>query len=146
MLNHFKQPDHIDWKDAVRRATGTKPPTVRLIIPQEVIGELDRQKYGQGDLAKRAAAAIKYLDTALLTAPPGHPVQIRDGVTLETRLAPPGPSHVIDVDWEILMCADELHHLNPTAGVHVLTNDRNMRLRAGQLNLPTLTLDASHRT
>ncbi|MFD7828468.1 PIN domain-containing protein [Streptomyces sp. MJM8645] len=145
MLNHFNHPDAIDWRKAVRHATGKKASAIRLIVPQEVIGELDRQKYGQGDLARRANAAIRYLDTALLTAPPGEPVQIREGVTIETRLAPPGPAHVIDVDWEILMCADELHHLNPAARVHVLTNDRNMGLRASQLHLPTLTLDNHYR-
>ncbi|MET8704674.1 PIN domain-containing protein [Kitasatospora sp. NPDC004723] len=140
MLNHYNRPDTIDWRTVVRRAIGQRVTAVRLIVPQEVIGELDRQKYGEGDLARRATSAIRYLDTALLTAPPGQPAQIRENVTLETRLAPPGPAHNTDTDWQILMCADELHHLNPTAGVHVLTNDRNMRLRAGQLQLPTLTL------
>lgn len=142
MLNHWQQPDQIKWRD-VFRAAGERVPLTRLVVPLRVVDELDRQKYGEGDLARKAATAIRFLERVLNGVAPGEQVQLRDGVVLEIWVNT--DSRDVDADLAILHCAADLDGLHPGAGVRVLTDDVGMRLRAQQMNLKVMTLPASHR-
>ena len=57
MLNHWQQPG--DVRRELFKESGEAVPLTRLLVPLRVIDELDRQKYGSGDLAKKAATAIR---------------------------------------------------------------------------------------
>ncbi|MGW2539907.1 PIN domain-containing protein [Kitasatospora sp. NPDC001574] len=145
MLNHWNSPSAVVWQE-VLKAGGRPTKTVRLVVPDAVIGELDQQKYGQGDLAKRAATALVYLERTLRDTAPGQPVEIRPGVTLEVRMSPPGPREAIqDVDWHILQAASDLQQLNPASTVLVLCDDTAMKLRARQIGLDTFCLPNKER-
>jgi predicted ribonuclease YlaK len=118
---------------------------VRLVVPIVVIDELDRQKYGDGILAKRAATAIRYLDRQLTGSTPGAAVPLAKNVTLEVAFDSVPNQAAMDADRRILMCAADLDQLRPEAGTRVLTNDTNMRLRALHLGLRTLALPEKYR-
>ncbi|MFJ6770956.1 PIN domain-containing protein [Kitasatospora sp. NPDC091257] len=143
MLNHWKQPEDVDWKTLLS-GEGLDGKRARLVVPLVVIDELDRQKYGDGALARRAATAIRYLERKLDRAAPGEAVKLREGVTLEVRLDPPGHRRA-EPDLEILRCAADLDGLVPGVGVRVLTDDYGMRLRAQSMGLATLRLPAAYR-
>ncbi|MEW1912327.1 PIN domain-containing protein [Kitasatospora sp. NPDC085895] len=142
MLNHWRQPEDIDWKELLRAEKLNGP--ARLVVPLVVIDELDRQKYGNGALATKATTAIRYLERKLAGAPAGEAVGLRPGVTLEVRLDPPG-HRLGEADVEILLCAAELNQLLPSAGTRVLTDDTGMRLRAQSMGLTPLRLPAQYR-
>jgi hypothetical protein len=143
MLNHWQQPGDVRWRELFRER-GEVVPLARLVVPLRVIDELDRQKYGSGDLAKKAATAIRYLDRVLADSPAGEPVELRTGEsTLEVWLDTDDRSS--DADLAILRCAADLANLHPGTGARVLTDDVGMRLRAGQLNLPVVRLPAAYR-
>jgi predicted ribonuclease YlaK len=89
------------------------------VSPLRVIDELDRQKYGQGDLAKKAATAIRYLERVLTGTLPGQPVQLRQGATLEVRVDTDDRGG--DADLSILRCAADLDNLHQDTGARVLT-------------------------
>lgn len=71
MLNHWRQPGDILWRE-VFKAGGESVPLTRLVVPLRVIDELDRQKYGDGDLARKAATVIRYLERVLKGSQPGQ--------------------------------------------------------------------------
>ncbi|MFJ3973412.1 PIN domain-containing protein [Streptomyces parvus] len=142
MLNHFKQPGDIPWGD-VLRAEGESVTQARLIVPLRVLDELDAQKYGQGDLAKKAATAIRYLERTLKDAAPGAQVKLRKDATLEVWVDTDDRGG--DADLSILRCAADLDRLHPETGARVLTNDFGMRLRAQQMDLKGLCLPLEHR-
>ncbi|MFJ6385880.1 PIN domain-containing protein [Kitasatospora sp. NPDC092039] len=143
MLNHWQQPENIDWK-ALLVEEGLDGKRVRLLVPLVVVDELDRQKYGDGALARKAATAIRYLERKFEGAAPGEAVKLREGVTLEVRLDPPGHRR-IEPDLEILRCAADFTGLVPGAGTRVLTDDYGMRLRAHSMGLATLRLPGTYR-
>ncbi|MFB7380819.1 PIN domain-containing protein [Kitasatospora purpeofusca] len=143
MLNHWQQPENIDWKTLLA-GEGLDGKHARLVVPLVVIDELDRQKYGNGPLAVKAATAIRYLERKLAGAAPAEAVKLREGVTLEVRLDPPGHRRA-EPDLEILRCAAELEGIVPAAGTRVLTDDYGMRLRAQGMGLATLRLPAAYR-
>ncbi|MGW1878600.1 PIN domain-containing protein [Streptomyces sp. NPDC001975] len=142
MLNHWQQPGDILWRD-VFRAQGERIPDTRLVVPLRVIDELDKQKYGQGDLARKAATAIRYLERVLRNRQPGEPVRLRDGATLEVWVDTDDRGG--DADLSILRCAADLDNLHPATGARVLTDDVGMRLRAHQLGLKVVRLPEAHR-
>ncbi|WP_329556522.1 PIN domain-containing protein [Streptomyces sp. NBC_00696] len=144
MLNHWQQPGDILWRD-VFRAQRERIPDTRLVIPLRVIDELDRQKYGpsSGDLARKAATAIRYLERVLRDRQPGESVHLRDGVTLEVWVDTDDRGG--DADLSILRCAADLDNLHPATGARVLTDDVGMRLRAHQLGLKVVCLPEAHR-
>lgn len=142
MLNHWRQPGDIRWRD-VFKAAGENVPQTRLVIPLRVIDELDRQKYGQGDLARKAATAIRYLERVLKNSQPGEAVRLREDTTLEIWVDTDDRSG--DADLSILRSAADLDALHPTTGVRVLTDDIGMRLRAKQMGLKTFRLPEDHR-
>jgi len=142
MLNHWHQPGDILWRD-VLRPQGENASHIRLVVPLRVLDELDRQKYGQGDLAKKAATAIRYLERVLDNSQPGEPVQVRQDTTLEVWIDTDDRGS--DADLSILRCAADLDNLHPDTGARVLTDDFGMRLRAQQLNLKVLRLPEAHR-
>ncbi len=142
MLNHWRQPGDVLWRD-VFKAQGEDILLTRLVIPLRVIDELDRQKYGQGDLAKKAATAIRYLERVLKDSLPGQPVQLRQGATLEVWVDTDDRGG--DADLSILRCAADLDNLHQDTGARVLTDDVGMRLRAQQLGLKVLRLPQDHR-
>jgi predicted ribonuclease YlaK len=113
------------------------------VVPLRVIDELDSQKYGQGQLAERAATAIRYLERALEGSHPGEPVELRQGVVLEVWVD--GDDRGSDADLSILRCAADLNSLHPATGARVLTDDFGMRLRAQQMGLKSVRLPADHR-
>lgn len=144
ILNWWDQPHTINWQQLFKDE-GIVAPLARLVVPLVVIEELDRQKYGDGLLAKRAATAIRYLDRKLTGVAPGTPVELTKHATLEVSLDQlPHPSGV-DADLRILTCAADLDQLLPDAGTRVLTDDTNMRLRAAHMALRTLRLPENHR-
>ena len=63
MLNHWVHPGDIRWRE-ILKIQEEDAKLARLVIPLRVVDELDRQKYGQGDLARKAQI------TARLSAPP----------------------------------------------------------------------------
>lgn len=142
MLNHWQQPGGIRWEQVLKHE-GLSSGPVRLVVPLQVVDELDRQKYGQGDLAKRAATAIRYLERVLRETAPGEAVEVRPGASLEVWM--PTDDRGRDVDLSILECATDLDGLRPDAGARVLTGDLNMRLRARQMGLKTLSLTEDYR-
>ncbi|MEV4261094.1 PIN domain-containing protein [Kribbella sp. NPDC049584] len=142
MLNHWRQPGDILWRE-VLRDQGEDTRVVRLVVPLQVIDELDRQKYGEGELAKRAATAIRYLERVLDGTPPGEAVELRPGVSLEVWVDTDDRGS--DVDLAILRCAGDLAGLCPDTGARVLTNDFGMRLRARQMGLTPVRLPDDHR-
>jgi hypothetical protein len=101
MLNHWRQPGDVLWRE-VLKAQGEDGAMVRLVVPLRVVDELDRQKYGQGDLARRAATAIRYLERVLKDSQPGEPVKVRRGATLELAF----------LGW---FCAGEVDHRDQVA-------------------------------
>ena len=125
------------------RPRARTPPLTRLVIPLRVIDELDRQKYGQGDLAKKAATAIRFLERVLADSPPGQPVQLRQGATMEVWVD--ADDRGGDADLSILRCAADLDNLHQGTGARVLTDDVCMRLRAQQMGLKVLRLPQDHR-
>jgi PIN domain len=137
MLNHWRQPGDIHWRE-VLKSQEEDANLARLVIPLKVIDELDRQKYGQGDLAKRAATAIRYLERVLRDSKPGQPVQLRLDATLEAWVDTDDRSG--DADLSILRCAADLDNLHRDTGGRVLTDDIGMRLRAQQMSLKVLRL------
>lgn len=143
MLNHWQQPGDIKWRE-VFKVEDENIPLARLVIPLRVIDELDRQKYGQKDLARRAATAIRYLERILKDSQPGQPVQLpRSEATLEVWLDTDDRGE--DVDLAILRCAADLDNLHRDTGARVLTDDIGMRLRAQQMGLKVLRLPEDHR-
>ncbi|WP_158711506.1 PIN domain-containing protein [Streptomyces xylophagus] len=157
MLNHWSQPGDVDWRE-VLKAPGEETRLCRLIVPLTVIDELDRQKYGQGQLAKRAATAIRYLDHVLKGCNPGTPTRLREDATLEVWSDT--DERGTDADLAILRCAadldilhaprirlvwDEVDHLHPERGSRVLTDDVGMRLRANQMGLRVVSLPEKYR-
>ncbi|MFJ9626646.1 PIN domain-containing protein [Streptomyces sp. NPDC101175] len=142
MLNHWHQPGDILWRK-VFRDQGERVPETRLVVPLRVIDELDKQKYGQGDLARKAATAIRYLERELRGRQPGEPVRLRDGTTLEVWVDTDDRGG--DADLSILRCAADLDNLHPSTGARVLTDDVGMRLRAHQLGLKVVQLSEEHR-
>ena len=142
MLNHWQQPGDILWRD-VFKAQRERIPDTRLVIPLRVIDELDKQKYGQGDLARKAATAIRYLERVLRDRQPGERARLRDGVTLEAWIDTDDRGG--DADLSILRCAADLDNLHPTTGARVLTDDVGMRLRAHQLGLKVVRLPEAYR-
>lgn len=142
MLNHWRQPCDILWRE-VFKAEGENIPLARLIIPLRVIDELDRQKYGQGDLARKAATVIRYLERVLKDSQPGQPVQLRREATLEVWVD--ADDRGGDADLSILRCAVDLDNLHRDISVRVLTDDVGMRLRAQQMGLRVLRLPENYR-
>ncbi|MFD3820143.1 PIN domain-containing protein [Streptomyces rubiginosohelvolus] len=142
MLLHWQQAGDIKWREVLKEQGETELVT-RLVVPLTVLDELDRQKYGQGELGKKAATVIRYLDRTLKDAAPGAPVELRSGVTLEVWLDTDERGE--DADLSILRCAADLDGLHPTTGARVLTGDIGMRLRAGQMRLKTVRLPEAHR-
>lgn len=142
MLNHWQQPGDILWRD-IFKDEGEKVPLTRLVIPLRVIDELDKQKYGQGDLARKAATAIRYLERVLKDSQPGEPVRLRDCATLEAWVDTDDRGG--DADLSILHCAADLDNLHPSTGARVVTDDTGMRLRAQQLGLKVVRLPEAHR-
>ncbi|MFF4349999.1 PIN domain-containing protein [Streptomyces sp. NPDC001530] len=142
MLNHWQQPGDIRWRDLFK-AQDEKVPLTRLVVPLRVIDELDKQKYGQGDLARKAATAIRYLERVLKDSQPGEPVKLREGATLEVWVDTDDRGG--DADLSILRCAADLDNLHPDTGARVLTDDVGMRLRAHQLGLKVVRLPEAHR-
>ena len=142
MLNHWAQPGDIRWREVLRTSRESAV-LARLVIPLRVIDELDRQKYGQGDLARKAATAIRYLERVLRDGKPGQPVRLRDDATLEVWAEADDRSG--DADLSILRCAADLDNLHPDSGARVLTGDTGMRLRAWQMGLKTLQLPEDSR-
>lgn len=108
-----------------------------------VARHLDKQKYGQGDLARKAATAIRYLERVLKDSQPGEPVRLREGVTLEVWVDTDDRGG--DVDLSILRSAADLDNLHQDTGARVLTDDIGMRLRAHQLGLKVVRLPEKHR-
>ncbi|MCT9932430.1 PIN domain-containing protein [Planotetraspora sp. A-T 1434] len=144
ILVWWAQPGDIDWR-GVLAEQGIEAAAVRLVVPIVVIDELDRQKYGDGVLAQRAAKAIRYLDRRLTGSDPGAAVPLAKSATLEVAIDSVRDRAAMDADWRILMCAADLDQLHPEAGTRVLTNDTNMRLRALHLGLKTLALPEKYR-
>ncbi|WP_338907664.1 PIN domain-containing protein [Streptomyces nigra] len=142
MLNHWSQPGDIRWRD-VLKAQGETDPLTRLVVPLRVIDELDKQKYGQGELAKRATTAIRYLERVLQGSQPGDAVQLRQGTTIEVWVDTDDRGS--DADLAILRCAADLDNLHPSTGSRVLTDDFGMRLRAQQVGLKVVSLPQSHK-
>jgi len=142
MLNHWRQPGDVLWRD-VFKAQGEDVPLTRLVIPLRVVDELDRQKYGQGDLAKKAATAIRFLERILADGLPGQPVHLRQGATLEVWVDTDDRGG--DADRSILRCATDLDNLHQDTGARVLTDDVGMRLRAQQMGLKVRRLPQDHR-
>ncbi|MFC8125968.1 PIN domain-containing protein [Streptomyces sp. NPDC057302] len=142
MLNHWRQPSDVLWRE-VLRGQGENTPQTRLVVPLCVVDELDRQKYGQGELAKRAATAIRFLESTVQNSRPGQPVSLRQGVTLEIWVDTDDRRG--DTDLSILRCAADLANLHPDTGARVLTDDIGMRLRAQQMDLRAVRLPGDHR-
>jgi len=142
MLNHWRPPGDVLWRE-VFKAQGEDVKVTRLVVPLRVIDELDRQKYGNGELARRAATAVRYLERVLNGSHPGRPVQLRQGVVLEVWVDADDRSG--DVDLSILRCAADLANLHPATGARVLTDDVGMRLRAQQMGLRVMRLPEDHR-
>jgi hypothetical protein len=144
MLNHWQQPDGVKWRDVFRNL-GENVQLTRLVVPLTVIDELDRQKYGpaDGDLAKRATKAIRYLERTLKDSQAGRPVRLREDATLEVWGGTEDRSG--DADLAILRCAADLDSLHPGVGTRVLTGDFGMRLRAQQMRLKVMSLPAEYR-
>jgi hypothetical protein len=143
MLNHWQQPGDIRWRDVLRARTETSA-MARLVIPLRVLDELDKQKYGRddGDLARKAATAIRYLERILRDGRPGRPVRLRDDATLEVWSEDDRGG---DADLAILRCAADLHNLCSGTGARVLTADLGMRMRAHQMGLQVLELPEGFR-
>ncbi|MFF1715555.1 PIN domain-containing protein [Streptomyces sp. NPDC058268] len=142
MLNHWRQPSDVRWRE-VLKGQGENTPQTRLVVPLCVVDELDRQKYGQGELAKRAATAIRFLESTLQSSRPGQPVSLRQGVTLEIWVDTDDRRG--DTNLSILRCAADLANLHPDTGARVLTDDIGMRLRAQQMDLRAVRLPGDHR-
>jgi len=142
MLNHWRQPGDVLWRK-VFKDQGEDIPLTRLVVPLRVIDELDRQKYGQGDLARKAATAIRFLDRILKGTQPGEPVELRKDAVLEIWVDTDDRGG--DADLSILRCAADLDSLHPATGARVLTDDVGMRLRAQQLGLKVMHLPEDHR-
>lgn len=144
MLNHWQQPGDVRWREFFKISLDQKVPLTRLVVPLAVIDELDRQKYGQGDLARKAATAIRYLDRVLAGSRPGQPVPLRQGeATLEVWVDTDDRGG--DTDLSILRCAADLDRLHPATGARVLSDDVGMRLRAQQMELEVLRLPEEYR-
>ena len=73
VLIHWRRPAKIGWPEVLREwdeAAGT----ARIVVPLRVIDELDRQKYGDGPLAKRAGRALRGLYDTFKDHTAGRPV------------------------------------------------------------------------
>lgn len=142
MLIHWRRPSEISWRE-VLKGQGESAVLARLVVPLQVVDELDKQKYGEGRLADRATNALRYLYEALKGRKPGQSAQIRTDASLEIWVDTDERGR--DADLAILRCAADLNALHPPVGARVLTGDLGMRLRAQQMDVNVLELPNVYR-
>ncbi|MCW2890412.1 MAG: hypothetical protein JWL58_7274 [Streptosporangiaceae bacterium] len=115
--------EQVEWCKELQR----KP--VRIVLPVEVLSELDKVKYMKGDRSDRADKVLKVLD--------GYPdlfeqkaAVVRQNVTIEVFAFEDGHRRAENMDEEIIGRALLLQQAADRP-VTVVTDDRSMRVRAG---------------
>jgi hypothetical protein len=132
---HFRPIGEIDWLAQLGQ------PAVRLLLPIAVLGELDNQKNG-GRARLRARAAKRLASFRGLLAGRGRgrgPADLRQGVSLEVVLDPPGHVPCPNTDEEVMIVAQRLADRRG-GPVLLVTGDLSMQLRAEARGLTVVEL------
>ncbi|MHB8233637.1 MAG: PIN domain-containing protein [Solirubrobacteraceae bacterium] len=125
ILLHYEPPESIDWTAIV----GVSP--VRLLLPMQVVDELDEKKYTGSDKVRVKARAVLTHIRALVGAD-GALGPVRDGVTIEVELTGEDRQQS-DADKSIIDTCAELARLTGAANsVSLVTGDAGMLIRAAQ--------------
>ncbi|WP_435610039.1 PIN domain-containing protein [Streptomyces sp. C10-9-1] len=144
ILLHWTQLGDVRWREVLKEHQEQES-SARLVVPLRVVDELDRQKYGGGDLANRADTAIRYLERTLRGTPPGKPAVLRDKGEATLEIWVDTDSRDSDADLAIIQCAADISSLHPTVGARVLTGDFGMRLRSELVGITLIHLPENHR-
>jgi hypothetical protein len=147
VLLHYQRFDQVDWRAVL--AAEAKVDGVRLVIPMQVLEELDAKKYARrDDFRRRAESVLRALDKFLDQAATG-PVKVRPGVTLEILPELPyllGGQRSSDRDQDGEILAD-CRFLQQATGrpVTIVTGDRAMRVRARAYGLAVRPMPERYR-
>jgi rRNA-processing protein FCF1 len=126
LLLHYEPPESVDWLQLLNADQ------VRLLLPMQVVDELDEKKYTGSDRVRRKARAIlPHIEG--MVGPDGAPGEpLRPGVTMEVELVGED-QHNPDADRSIIATCTELARLvGQSNGVTLVTGDAGMRMRAAQ--------------
>ena len=148
-LHHVRYFDDVDWNAVV----GARLDGVHLVIPLQVIDELDRHKRSQRGRKVGAANAEEVRTRARVTLKkmdewpsPGASVTVqraripeRGAITAEVLLDPPGHLRLADADAEIVDRAVVVKQLAQRE-VTIVTFDVGMKLRAQAAGLRVVRL------
>jgi hypothetical protein len=126
LLLHYEPPESVDWSKLVGADQ------VRLLLPMQVVDELDEKKYTGSDRVRRKARAIlPHIEG--MVGPGGAPGEpLRPGITMEVELVGEDQRNP-DADRSIIATCTELERLvGQPNGVTLVTGDAGMRMRAAQ--------------
>ncbi|WP_433294376.1 PIN domain-containing protein [Actinoplanes sp. CA-030573] len=142
VFHTWERPDQIDWP-AVLRGWNEPDREARLVVPLRVVDELDKQKYGDGFLARSATKAVRFLQQTL-AGRTGEAAAIRPGrsATLEVWIQTEDRGG--DADLAILRCTSDLDGIRD-GGARVVTGDLGMQLRAEHMGLRARLLPDSYK-
>ena len=119
----------VRWNELVGTAQAT------VVLPHVVLDELDRLSYKSNvDTSDRARKVLRYLRDQVDLAAPATPVPLRNSVSLQLFVDPPGHRSAPNSDGEFL---DRVELLKVISGspVHVATRDYGMQIRAAARGL-----------
>jgi PIN domain len=120
---HYRRYDELDWPRLVTARS------VRLVVPLLVLDELDDLSYRSRDVGERAHDVLRSLRNLRSGAPPEVPVDVRQAVTMQILMDPPGHRRVPNHDQEILRRVETLTTLSGVSAV-LVSGDYGMQLRA----------------
>jgi len=138
LLLHYEPPENVDWPSIVGIAQ------VRLLLPIQVIDELDEKKYTGSDRVRRKARAIlPHIER--MVGPDGAPGgAIRPGVTVEVELVGVDQRNP-DADRSIIDTCTDLQQLTGVPNsVTLVTGDAGMRMRAAQRGVRAVPIPESY--
>lgn len=108
-----------------------------VLIPVEVIGELDQFKKERTDRGYNARTVVRLLDSLRGERSLSQGIPLENGGTLKVYCNPTrsGNGRHGDTDTEILRVADEIRNAEPDVPIIIVTKDINLRIRADALGL-----------
>lgn len=128
VLVHYRRYNELDWCSVV----GSKD--VRLVLPLIVIDELDDLKSRGRPVSDRAAGVLRAMQKDRGEAAPEMRIDVREGVTMQILVDPPGHERRTNNDDELLTRAE---YISAFVGerVTLVSGDYGMRLRAAARGL-----------
>lgn len=119
---HVSPFEEVDWCKELHQKS------VRIVLPIEILRELDKVKYMRGDRSARADNVLKVLDGLSEIFEQGV-AMVRENVTIEVCAINDGHTLSENVDEEIISRSVLIQQAS-VKPVTVITDDRSMRVRA----------------